>query len=56
MRDLKLDATNIVSEANAGLTQKATTINNEARATLTNKASSTQTVDAVGYSRLKVVW
>ncbi|HFZ8996694.1 TPA: type VI secretion system Vgr family protein [Citrobacter freundii] len=45
---LKLDATNIASEAKASLTQKAATISHEAKATLTSKASATQTVDGGG--------
>lgn len=50
---LKLDATNIASEAKASLTQKAATISQEAKATLTSKASATQTVDGGGMLIIK---
>ncbi|MBA3223402.1 type VI secretion system Vgr family protein [Salmonella bongori] len=50
---LKLDATNIASEAKASLTQKAATISHEAKATLTSKASATQTVDGGGMLIIK---
>lgn len=50
---LKLDATNIASEAKASLTQKAATITHEAKATLTSKASATQTVDGGGMLTIK---
>lgn len=51
--DLKLDATNIASEAKASLTQKGATINQEAKATLTSKASATQTIDGGGMLMVK---
>ena len=50
---MKLDATNIASEAKASLTQKAATIAHEAKATLTSKASATQTVDGGGMLVIK---
>ncbi|MDN8599767.1 type VI secretion system tip protein TssI/VgrG [Citrobacter sp. S2-9] len=50
---MKLDATNIASEAKASLTQKAATISHEAKATLTSKASATQTVDGGGMLVIK---
>jgi type VI secretion system secreted protein VgrG len=50
---MKLDATNIASEAKASLTQKAATISHEAEATLTSKASATQTVDGGGMLVIK---
>ena len=50
---MKLDATNIASEAKASLTQKAATITHEAKATLTSKASATQTVDGGGMLMIK---
>lgn len=50
---MKLDATNIASEAKASLTQKAATISHEAKATLTSKASATQTVEGGGMLVIK---
>lgn len=50
---MKLDATNIASEAKASLTQKAATISHEAKATLTSKASAMQTVDGGGMLTIK---